>query len=92
MTLDQRIGQLFELGLAGDRLGPTEINMIQTDHIGSVWFVDRSYAGVAGIHAVAAAVQAEVSSSATANVRPILNTAICFYGWDRADRLTQLSA
>src|SRR2546430_147915 len=50
MTLDQRIGQLFELGLAGDRLGPTEINLIQTDHIGSVWFVDRSYAGVAGIH------------------------------------------
>ena len=69
MTLDQRIGQLFELGLAGDRLGPTEINMIQTDHIGSVWFVDRSYAGIAGIHAVAAAVQAQVSSAATANVR-----------------------
>jgi beta-N-acetylhexosaminidase len=69
MTLDQRIGQLFELGLASDRLGPTEINMIQTDHIGSVWFVDRSYAGVAGIHAVAAAVQAQVSGAATANVR-----------------------
>ncbi|TMD11872.1 MAG: glycoside hydrolase family 3 protein [Chloroflexi bacterium] len=34
-----------------------------------VWFVDRSYAGVAGIHAVAAAVQAQVSSAATANVR-----------------------
>src|SRR2546427_5573128 len=69
MTLDQRIGQLFELGLAGDRLGPTEINLIQTDHIGSVWFVDRSYAGAAAIHAVAAAVQAQVSSTATANVR-----------------------
>ena len=69
MTLDQRIGQLFELGLAGDRLGPTEINMIQTDHIGSVWFVDRSNAGVAGIHAVTAAVQAQVSDAATANVR-----------------------
>src|SRR5256714_9145713 len=69
MTLDQRIGQLFELGLAGDRLGPTEINLIQTDHIGSAWLVDRSYAGVAAIHAVAAAVQAQVSSTATANVR-----------------------
>jgi len=69
MTLDQRIGQLFELGLAGDRLGPTEINLIQTDHIGSVWFVDRSYAGAAAIHAVAAAVQAQVSSTVTANVR-----------------------
>ena len=69
MTLDQRIGQLFELGLAGDVLGPTEINLIQTDHIGSVWFVDTSHAGVAGIHAVTAAVQAQVSSAATANVR-----------------------
>jgi beta-N-acetylhexosaminidase len=69
MTLDQRIGQLFELGLAGDRLGPTEINMIQADHIGSVWFVERSYAGVTGIHAVATAVQAQVSGAATANVR-----------------------
>src|SRR6202165_1668932 len=69
MTFDQRIGQLFELGLAGDRLGPTEINMIQTDHIGSVWFVETSHAGVAGISAVAAAVQAQVSSAATANVK-----------------------
>src|SRR5258708_6308821 len=69
MTSDQRIGQLFELGLAGDVLGPTEINLIQTDHIGSVWFVDTSHAGVAGIHAVTAAVQAQVSSAATANVR-----------------------
>src|SRR5437899_8777411 len=69
MTPDQRIGQLFELGLAGDRLGPTEINLIQTDHIGSVWFVERSYAGVNGIRAVASAVQAQVSGETTANVR-----------------------
>jgi beta-N-acetylhexosaminidase len=69
LTFDQRIGQLFELGLAGDRLGPTEINLIQTDHIGSVWFVETSHAGVAGIGAVAAAVQAQASSAATGNVR-----------------------
>jgi beta-N-acetylhexosaminidase len=69
MTSDQRIGQLFELGLANDRLGPTEINMISTDHIGSVWFVDRSNGGAAAIHAVASAVQAQVSSASTANVR-----------------------
>ena len=68
MTADQRIGQLFELGLAGDRLGPTEIGMIQTDHIGSVWFVATSTAGVPGIKAVASAVEAQVSSAATANV------------------------
>jgi beta-N-acetylhexosaminidase len=69
MTLDQRIGQLFELGLAGDRLGPTEINMIQTDHVGSVWFVATSSSGVAAISAVTATVQAQVSSAATANIR-----------------------
>jgi beta-N-acetylhexosaminidase len=69
MTSDQRIGQLFELGLAGNSLGATEVNMIQNDHIGSVWFVATSTAGVSGIHAVTAAVQAQVSSAATANVR-----------------------
>jgi beta-N-acetylhexosaminidase len=69
MTSDQRIGQLFELGLAGDNLGATEVNMIQNDHIGSVWFVATSTAGVSGIHAVTAAVHAQVSSAATANVR-----------------------
>ena len=69
MTPDQRIGQLFELGLAGDRLGPAEINLIQADHIGSVWFVERSSAGVNGIRAVTSAVQAQVSSATSANVR-----------------------
>ncbi|HXN04665.1 MAG TPA: glycoside hydrolase family 3 N-terminal domain-containing protein [Candidatus Acidoferrum sp.] len=69
MTSDQLIGQLFELGLAGDRLGPTEINLIQADHIGSVWFVATTTAGVAGIAAVTSAVQGQVSSASTANVR-----------------------
>src|SRR5438309_4957744 len=69
MTEDQRIGQLLNLGLAGDRLGPTEINLIQADHIGSVWFVATSTAGVAGIRAVTSAVQAQVSSASTGNVR-----------------------
>jgi beta-N-acetylhexosaminidase len=69
LTLDQRIGQLFSLGLGNDQLGVAEISMIEGDHIGSVWFVDRSYAGVAGIRAVTAAVQAQASSAATGNVR-----------------------
>jgi beta-N-acetylhexosaminidase len=68
MTEDQRIGQLFHLGLAGDTLGATEINLIQTDHIGSVWFVATSTAGVTAIRAVTSAVQAQVSSASTANV------------------------
>jgi beta-N-acetylhexosaminidase len=69
MTTDQRIGQLFELGLAGDALGATEVNLIQSDHIGSVWFIATSTAGVAGIQAVTSAVQSQVSSASTANVR-----------------------
>jgi beta-N-acetylhexosaminidase len=69
MTSDQRIGQLIHLGLAGDRLGPTEINLIQTDHIGSVWFVETSKAGISGIEAVTSAVQGQASSASTANVR-----------------------
>src|SRR3989454_7173293 len=68
MTPDQRIGQLFELGLANDRLGPIEINLIRTDHIGSVWFVDRSSAGLSIIRAWTTAVQAQVSAATTANV------------------------
>jgi beta-N-acetylhexosaminidase len=69
LTEDQRIGQLLNLGLAGDRVGPTEINLIQADHIGSVWFVATSTAGVAGIQAVTSAVQAQVSSASTGDVR-----------------------
>jgi beta-N-acetylhexosaminidase len=69
MTEDQKVGQLFLLGLAGNRLGPTELNAIQSHHVGSVWFVERSTVGVAGIRAVTDAVQAQASPAATAGVR-----------------------
>jgi beta-N-acetylhexosaminidase len=69
MSEDQRIGQLFLLGLASDQLGAAEIREIQLDHVGSVWFVDRTYAGVSAVRSVATAVQAQVSQSSTANVR-----------------------
>src|SRR5436309_14540826 len=65
MNEDQRIGQLFLLGLANDQLGPAEVNEIRNDHVGSVWFVDRTYAGAAAVHAVAAAVQAQASGPST---------------------------
>ena len=60
----QRVGQLFLLGLANDQLGPDEQAAIETDHFGSVWFTAKSQAGVAGIRAVADAVQALAPSSA----------------------------
>ena len=69
MTEDQRIGQLFLLGLANDQLGAAETNAIQTQHFGSVWFVEQSAAGVAAIRSVANAVQALVATDTTANVR-----------------------
>ena len=69
MTMAQRVGQLFLLGLAGDRLGAAEIDAIRTRHLGSVWFVEQSSAGVAAIRAVADAVQSLVTADATANVR-----------------------
>ncbi|HYS01271.1 MAG TPA: hypothetical protein VET82_02840, partial [Candidatus Eisenbacteria bacterium] len=61
MSDDQRVGQLFLLGLAGNQLGPDELHAIQAGHVGAVWFVVQSNAGVAGIRAVTDAVQAQAS-------------------------------
>jgi beta-N-acetylhexosaminidase len=69
MTEDQRIGQLFLLGLANNSLGPVEIHEIQADHIGSVWYVNQTSAGVSAIRSVSAAVQAQASAASTDNVR-----------------------
>lgn len=69
LTEDQRIGQLFLLGLAGNQLGSAEMSEIQNDHVGSVWFVDRTSVGIAGIRNVTAAVQAQVSPQSTGGVR-----------------------
>jgi beta-N-acetylhexosaminidase len=68
MTVDQRIGQLFLMGLADDRLGAAELAAIRTRHVGSVWFTARTTVGVAGVRRIADAVQAEASSAATARV------------------------
>jgi beta-N-acetylhexosaminidase len=69
MTLEQRIGQLFLLGLANDQLGAAEQNAIRTYHFGSVWFVEQSGAGAPAIRAIADAVQALATQDTTATVR-----------------------
>jgi beta-N-acetylhexosaminidase len=69
MTEDQRIGQLFLLGLANDQLGPAEISAIRTHHFGSVWFVEQSTAGTTAIRGVANAVQGLADATTTATVR-----------------------
>src|SRR4030088_3103674 len=45
MTPEQRIGQLFLLGLANDQLGSAETDAIRTYHFGSVCSVEQSRAG-----------------------------------------------
>ena len=69
MSVAQRVGQLFVLGLVGDRLGPSEVSAIRADHLGSVSFVEKSPAGVAGIRRVSDAVQSMATTGTTARVR-----------------------
>jgi beta-N-acetylhexosaminidase len=69
LSESQRVGQLFLLGMAGDRLGPATRRAIRVHHVGSVWFVATTTAGVQGIRAVADAVQAQASPGATGGVR-----------------------
>ena len=68
MSEAQRAGQLFALGLAADRLDATTAAAIRADHFGTVWFVQKSSAGAAGIRSVSDAVQALATTSATAGV------------------------
>ena len=69
MTQEQRIGQLFLLGLANDQLGSAEQSAIRTFHFGSVWFVEQSAGGAIAIRAVADAVQALATPETTASIR-----------------------
>jgi beta-N-acetylhexosaminidase len=69
LTLAQRVGQLFALGLANDRLGPAELEVIRSHHVGSVWFTVTTTGGASAVNAVATAVQAEATKAATGRVR-----------------------
>lgn len=68
MNVAQRIGQLFLMGLADDRLGPAELDAIRSQHVGSVWFTAVTSIGVAGVRLIADAIQAQASAGATAGV------------------------
>lgn len=63
MSEDQRVGQLFSLGLAGDRVGAGERSAISGQHLGSVWFTETTQAGVAAVRAVSDAAQAQAPAS-----------------------------
>ncbi len=69
MTLPQRVGQLFVVGLAGSVLDSATASAIRAYHFGSVSFITTDTAGVAGIAAVSRAVQSLSSPQVTAGVR-----------------------
>src|SRR2546423_3941544 len=69
MTESQRIGQLFMVALPNDQLSSTMRSAIATWHFGSFWFSATTRAGVTAVRAVANAVQAQATSSATHRVR-----------------------
>jgi beta-N-acetylhexosaminidase len=65
LTEDQRIGQLFMIGLTDDQLTGAIRDAIEDDHIGSVLFARRSSAGVDALRHVSDAVQALATTDAT---------------------------
>ena len=69
MSVEQRVGQLFLMGLADDRLGQSELAAIRDQHVGSVWFTATTSIGVAGVRRIADAVQAQASKATTVKVR-----------------------
>src|SRR5437773_10148302 len=68
MTEEQRIGQLFRLGLANDQLGAAETNAIRRHHLGPVRFVDQRNAEAAAIRPVADAVHSLATADTTAGL------------------------
>jgi beta-N-acetylhexosaminidase len=69
MTEEQRIGQLFMIGMTDDQLTASIRSAIATYHFGSVLFARRTSAGVDAVRAVSEAVQAQASATATGGVR-----------------------
>jgi beta-N-acetylhexosaminidase len=69
MSKDQRIGQLFMIGLVDDQLDAVERAAIAQYHFGSVAYTKRTARGVAADHAVADAVQAQATLAATRGIR-----------------------
>lgn len=65
MTEAQRIGQLFMLGLIGDRLDAGTRAAIARYHFGSVWYTTRTSAGVAAVRRISDSVQALATDATT---------------------------
>jgi beta-N-acetylhexosaminidase len=68
MTEPQRIGQLFMLGLIGDRLDAGTRAAIARYHFGSVWYTTHTSAGVAAVRRISDSVQALATQATTDRV------------------------
>jgi len=71
LTEDQRIGQLFFMGLANDQLGTAERNAVVSAAVGSVWYSGLSSAPASSVAAVSASVQALAPSGPVGRI-PLL--------------------
>jgi len=69
MSEKQRVGQLFLLGLADDRLGTAEAAAIKAHHFGSVWFIATTTEGAEEVRGVAEQVQNQATARSTGRVR-----------------------
>jgi len=69
MTEAQRIGQLFMVGLAKDRLDAATTTAIGTWHFGSVTFTTQTSVGATAIRSLTRSVEALATRSATDRVR-----------------------
>jgi beta-N-acetylhexosaminidase len=68
MSEEQRVGQLFMVGLGGDRLSVVETAAIVADHFGSVFLVGTRANGVLGVRMLSDAIQALATEAVTADV------------------------
>jgi beta-N-acetylhexosaminidase len=65
MTEPQRVGQLFLLGIEGDRLTPAETAAIETYRLGSVWLANVRTGGVASVRPLTDEIQALATTATT---------------------------
>ena len=65
MPEEQRVGQLFLLGVGGDRLTPGEIAAIARYHLGSVWLFNWRTGGIEAMRPLTAEIQALATESNT---------------------------
>jgi beta-N-acetylhexosaminidase len=68
MTEAQKVGQLFLLGIEGDRLAPQETTAIETYHLGSVWLINVRTGGIDTLRPLTAAIQALATETTTHRV------------------------